>query len=143
MIAGTIAMLTEAADDPLEDYHDSGQRAIDVEASHTYLDGHRIQSGMVAGPVPEQTEQVTLDGSSIEVEQRDTRRLAASEFVADVDGAGWILAERTQPTDEEHRPPWPFTIFSTRLGYEIEPMGFDPTAFVERVATGLKPARVL
>jgi len=132
MIAGTFATLAAPADEPLEDYHDSANRTLDVDASHTYLDGHRIQSGMIAGDVTETVERVTTAGGDIDVEQRETQRTAATEWVADVDTDGWILAERTWPSDEEHKPDWPFSAFEVLTGQEIQPMAFDPAAFVER-----------
>jgi hypothetical protein len=132
MIAGTLALLEEPADEPLEDYHDSGRRAVDVDASHTYLDSYRVQTGRIAGRVSTETERVIVDGSHVEIERRDTEETVATPFVADVTDDGWILAERTHSTDEEHRPPWPFSQFQVVTGANVTPMGLDVPAFVER-----------
>jgi len=131
MIAGTLALLEEPADDPLDNHYDSGGRAVDVEASHTYLDGYRVQTGTIAGDVTTERERVSLSGSSIEVERRPTSKKAASEFVADVTDQGWVLAERTWSTEEEHRPDWPFSDLQILTGQTIVPMALDPGEFVE------------
>lgn len=131
MIAGTLGMLAEPVADPLEDYSDSGGRVCEVEASHTYLDGHRIQSGQIAGTVPVHEERVDTTGGEIDVEQRTTRKTVASEWVADVQQDGWILAERTWPTEEDHRPEWPFAAVEVLCGQDIVPMAFDPAAFAD------------
>lgn len=133
MIAGQLAFLAEPADDPLENYHDDGRRAVDVESAISYLDDElTVQHGMVAGRVPKQEERVTLAGHEIETEQRDVERTVASEWVADVTGGGWILAERTHSSDREDQPRWPFSDFQTRTGRRIEPVEFAPQEFVRR-----------
>jgi hypothetical protein len=131
VIAGTLGLLRETADEPLDNHYDSGGRAVDVEASHSYLDGYRVQTGIIAGDVQTEREAVALSGSSIEVERRPTNKKAASEFVADIEHQGWILAERTWSTEEDHLPPWPFSDLQRLTGQEIVPMGLDPTEFVE------------
>jgi len=132
MIAGTLAVLEEPAAAPLSDYHDSGQRALDVDESHTYLDEYRIQQGRVAGRVKQEAERVHINGSDIAVERTPTRATVATPFIADVDRDGWILAERTHTTGEDHLPPWPFSQFQVITGATITPMGLDVPAFVER-----------
>ncbi|WP_436344471.1 hypothetical protein [Natronorubrum sp. FCH18a] len=131
MIAGQLALLADPADEPLENYHQGNTRAIEVVETQTYLDDDLvIQSGNVAGEVVKQDERVLINGHDIETETRDVRRKVASEWVADVDGGGWILAERTHTSDLEHEPDWPFNDFSTRIGQEIAPVRLKPWEFV-------------
>jgi hypothetical protein len=132
MIAGQIGMLSETVDEPIDNYHDSGQRAIDVDRSIQYLDGHRLQSGMVAGRVRQHNEFVDVDSHSIERGREKREELVASEWLADVQQDGWIMADRTYTTEDDRLPPFPFSLFETRLGVEIQPMYFDVHQFVER-----------
>ncbi|WP_226043437.1 hypothetical protein [Natrinema sp. DC36] len=130
MIAGQFALLAESAADPLENHHDQTGRALEVEETQTYLDDLVIQSGLVAGEVPQEEERVLLDGHEIETETRKVTRKVASEWVADVDGEGWILAERTHTSDLDHEPDWPFNDFSRFAGPEIAPVRLKPWEFV-------------
>ncbi|MDQ2052923.1 hypothetical protein RBH26_21000 [Natronolimnohabitans sp. A-GB9] len=131
MIAGQLAFLADPADEPLESTHQGNTRAIEVEETQTYLNDELvIQSGTVAGEVVKQDERVIIDGTTIETETRDVRRKVASEFVADVDSGGWILAERTHTSELEHEPDWPFNDISTQVGQEIAPVRLKPWEFV-------------
>jgi len=130
MIAGQLGMLSETVDEPIDNYHDSGQRAIDVDSSIQYLDGHRLQSGMVAGRVKQTNEFVEVDSHSIERGREKREEIVASEWLADVERDGWIMADRTYSTEMDHLPPFPFSLFETRLGVEIQPMFFDVHKFV-------------
>jgi hypothetical protein len=130
MISGQLALLAEPAADPLENHHDQTGRALEVEETQAYLDELTIQSGLVAGEVPQEEERVLLDGHEIETETRKVTRKVASEWVADVDGEGWILAERTHTSDLEHEPDWPFNEFSRFAGPEIAPVRLKPWEFV-------------
>ncbi|SEW09964.1 hypothetical protein [Natrinema salifodinae] len=131
MIAGQLALLAEPAAEPLESTHDQTARALEVEETQTYLnDDLTIQSGLIAGEVPKEDERVLLDGHEIETETRKVTRRVASEWVADVDGEGWILAEQTHTSDLEHEPDWPFNDFSRYAGPEIAPVRLKPWEFV-------------
>lgn len=130
MISGQLALLAESAADPLENHHDQTGRALEVEETQAYLDGLTIQSGLVAGEVPQEEERVLLDGHEIETETRKVTRKVASEWVADVDGEGWILAEQTHMSDLEHEPDWPFNEFSRFAGPEIAPVRLKPWEFI-------------
>lgn len=131
MIAGTFARLSEPADDPLENYYDSGYRALNVEQTQTYLgDDLTIQSGMIAGRAPSRVEKVITDGHEIDVETKKTTQKVATEWIADVDGKGWILAERTHSSDDENAPPWPFNDLEVRTGREIYPLRLKPWEFI-------------
>lgn len=132
MISGSLSILSEAADEPLENYHDSGQRAIEVSSTQNSLDGaNKVQTGKVAGKVNTQRRVVSLDGYRIQSETRKTSSLTMSEWVADVE-SGWIVAESTHPTEEDFKPPWPFTTFSRVLSREVFPVFVDPGEFAKR-----------
>ena len=131
MIAGTLGFLSQTVDGPLENHYESGYRGVDLDTSLQYLDNHRVQQGVVAGRVTQQSEHVHVGSGHIDVETDKREEIVASEFLADVEEGGWILSERTWTTDEEHLPDWPFSLFSTRLGVEIEPMGLDVSQFVK------------
>lgn len=131
MIAGTFARLDEPADEPLENFHDSGYRALHVKRTQTYLeDDLTIQSGLVSGRVPTRTEKVITDGHEISIEKKKTEEKVATKWVADVSGKGWILSERTHSSDLEHEPPWPFNDLEVRTGREIYPLRLKPWRFV-------------
>ncbi|UHQ96425.1 hypothetical protein [Natrinema halophilum] len=131
MIAGQLALLNGSADEPLQSHHDQTGRALQVDETQTYLgDDLVIQSGLVAGKVPKQEERVMVDGHVIETETRDVSRRVATEWIADVDGSGWVLAERTHSSDLEHEPDWPFNEFSKLAGPEIAPVRLKPWEFV-------------
>lgn len=131
MIAGTLAVLREPVDEEIDHYSESGRRAIEVEETQSTFEDTVVQRGMVAGRVPTNRETVTINGHSIDVETRETNHTVASEWVADAAGAGWICAESTHSTGEEHLPPWPFSTFQRRLGTAVEPVEVDPGAFAE------------
>ncbi|WP_226041538.1 hypothetical protein [Natrinema sp. DC36] len=130
MISGQLALLAEPAAEPLENHHDQTGRALEVEETQAYLDGLTIQSGLVAGEVPQEEERVLIDGHEIETETRKVKRKVASEWVADVDGEGWILAEQTHTSDLEADPDWPFNEFSRFAGPEIAPVRLKPWEFI-------------
>jgi len=131
MISGQLALLANAADEPLENYYDQTGRAIEVDETQTYLDDElTIQSGMVAGDVPKEQERVMTSEHEIETEMRTVSERVASEWVADVDGEGWILAERTHSSDLEHEPDWPFNEFGKVCGQELAPVRLKPWEFV-------------
>lgn len=131
MIDGQLALLADPADELLENYYDQTGRALEVEETQTYLDDEfTIQSGLVAGEVTKEEERVLLDEHEIETETRNVKRRVASDWVADVDGEGWILASRTHTSDLEHEPDWPFNEFSKVAGPEIAPVRLKPWEFV-------------
>ncbi|WP_254768273.1 hypothetical protein [Salinilacihabitans rarus] len=132
MIAGTLAFLVEPAAEPLANYHDT-HRALHVESAVSYLDDLTVQRGTVAGRVPKEEEIVSMDGHEIEVERETRTRTVASDWIGDVTGGGWLVAERThspRQEDEHLDVDWPFTAFVKRTGVEIEPVALSPAQFV-------------
>ena len=131
MIAGTLAFLDEPVDEPIQSRYDRGVRGIDVDVSISYLDGRSVQTGVVAGRVTEQQEDILIGDDSIDINTKKSETMAAAEWVADVQDDGWILADRTHTTDDEHLPDWPFSQFQQALGVEMRPMGIDVQEFVK------------
>ncbi|MFC6766048.1 hypothetical protein [Natrinema soli] len=133
MIDGKLAFLTETVDNPLENYHDT-HRSLHVESAVSYLnDELTVQRGQVAGRVPKEEEIVNRDGHEIEVERETRTRTVASDWIADVTGGGWIVAERTHSArdqDDHLKVDWPFTEFVKRTGVEIDRVGLSPAEFV-------------
>jgi len=128
MIAGTLALLDEPADETLSDYSDGGYTALEVDETQEYLDGATVQSGQVASLVEDSREEVYVTGHTIETERVDTQTHVATSWVADVTGAGFVLAESTEPDD----PPFPFNVIGARCNTDAEPASIDPNAFVQR-----------
>ncbi|AFZ74598.1 hypothetical protein [Natronobacterium gregoryi] len=133
MIDGTLAFLDEPADEPLENYHDT-HRALHVESAVSYLDDElTVQRGTVAGRVPKEEEIVSMNGHEIEVDRETRTRTVPSDWIADVSGGGWVVAERThtpREQDEYLDIDWPFTEFVKRTGIDIDHVGFSPAQFV-------------
>jgi hypothetical protein len=128
MIAGTLALLEEPADETLDSYHDGGYTALDVAGTQEYLDDAAVQSGKVAALVESTQEEIHLSGSDIDVERVETNERVVTDWVADTTDAGFVLAESTEPDD----PPFPFNVFQGRCNTDVVPAHIDPAAFVER-----------
>lgn len=122
MIAGTLARLADPADALLEDYHNGGFRALDVSDTQERLDGRHVQAGMAAGQVETTLQKVHLDGSDIETSQEEVLETVATEWVADVTGTGLLVAESTAA---EEPYPFPFDLFATRTGRDVDLLEID------------------
>ncbi|GAB3669608.1 hypothetical protein [Halopiger thermotolerans] len=133
MIDGTLAFLRGPASDPLENYHDT-HRSLHVKSAVDYLDELTVQRGKIAGRVPKEEEIVDRDGHEIEVSRETRTRMVASDWIADVQDGGWVVAERThtpREQDEHLDVDWPFTEFVKRTGVAgIDPVAFSPAEFV-------------
>lgn len=115
MIAGTLALLEEPTDEPLESWmrHDEGLPALEVSTTQTTHDDATPQAGTVAGRITETVQDVYTetdqhDDPHIETDRRESIEAFATDWVADVTGSGVVLAESI-PEDEEL--PFPFDIF--------------------------------
>jgi len=101
MIAGTIAVLETTKDEPLSDsFAEGGQLpGLSVESTQTSFDDRPVQEGTVAGEVATTREDITVgqnsDGEAvaIDVDRVETRKMKATNFVADVTGSGLIVPE--------------------------------------------------
>lgn len=135
MIDGTLAFLRESASEPVANYNDT-HRAIEVESTISYLDDDlTVQRGQVAGRVPKQEEIVEMSGHEIEVDRETRKRTVASDWFADVQDGGWVVASRTHtpPKNDEHYDvDWPFTEFVKHTGCNIDPVHISPGKFVRR-----------
>lgn len=130
MIAGSLAVCLGDVDDPLQPYHEPGVEALDVEPAQTDIDGNAtVQTGTIAGKVPQSRRVVSITDGDITDEMRERDELVASDWVADVTGDGWIVTESTHPTGGDFGPPWPFSTFERVTGTEITPVNVDPGAF--------------
>lgn len=132
MIAGQLGVLLSPADEPLESFNEPGVRAVEVELAQSSFDGKQVQSGMVAGKVPATRRVVDIAGGTIDEEDRDTNRMVASSWVADVQDGAWIVTESTHPEDDDWLPPWPFSTFQRLTGEDAAPVNVDPAAFAKR-----------
>lgn len=128
MIAGTLALLEETADDPLESFADDGHRALEVKGTQEYLDGAIVQHGRVAAMVESRTEDIIVEGDTIDVETIETLSHVWTPWVADVTDGGFVLAERTVPND----PPFPFGMFESLAKTWVDAALIDVAAFVRR-----------
>lgn len=129
MIAGTIALLDEPADDDLES-DSSGFVTLDVHDAQEYLDGATVQNGRACSLVEGTKEEihVTEHGTTIEVETVGTRERVWTDWVADVSDAGFVAAERTAGSD----PAFPFDLFEAATRTDVSVARIDPAAFVRQ-----------
>jgi len=128
MIAGTLALLEEPADEPLEDYHAHGFDTLDVHETVQYLDGSTVQQGRAAGTVDGSQEKIHVTGGDVEIERVDVTERVWTEWVADVTDAGFIVSERTHGSD----PEWPFDMIEARTGVHVTPAYISAGDFVSR-----------
>jgi hypothetical protein len=128
VIAGTIGLLADAADEPLEPHASGGFDTLDVRETQTYLDGSTVQHGRACATVETEQETIYVDGSTIETERVPGEHRIYTEWVADVTDAGFVCAERTHPGD----PPWPFGMFRALSGQRVVPAVLYPGAFLAR-----------
>lgn len=100
MIAGTLALLAEPADDPLETATTNGRLpALDVRTTQADLQGNAVaQQGYAGGTVRTETEDVMVARSSsddddpiVVTERVETAEEHHTEWVADVTGHGLVL----------------------------------------------------
>ena len=125
MIAGTIALLTQTADDDIESTS-SGFSTIDVRETLTYLDESTVQHGRACARVESQHEEVFVDGTEVETEMVTRPVEAYTEWVADVTDAGFIVTERTAGSD----PAFPFDLFEVATGCRLSEARLDPGSFI-------------
>lgn len=127
MIAGSLGIV----DDPLPSQHlesnafGSGS-VLDVQDTQEYLDDRTVQHGMAAGQVETRTEQIYVDGTTVDTKQAGSHEQVATEWVADVSGAGFVTASSTAGSD----PEFPFGLFRAACGRPVEPARIAPGDFV-------------
>jgi len=121
MIAGTIALLEETCDEPLESWYrgESSLPALDVKDTQTSFDDRPIQNGLAADAVTREAKvpevAVTVDGgpSGIIKEPRERSERVVTEWVADVCGTGLIAIESV---DGDGMFDFPLDLFYNRAG---------------------------
>ena len=126
MIAGTMALLSRPAADPLEDYRAAGFTTLDVRDTFGYLDDKQVQQGRVASLVDAEQEEIHIVDGSIETERIPEREQVWTEWIADVDDGGWFVAERTRGTN----PTFPFETIRARTNRDVDRVQFDVPQFV-------------
>lgn len=127
MIAGTLALMADPSDEPLEPAGGDAFATLDVEETQAAFDDAVIQRGKACSKVEGRTEQIHVEGSHIDVEELTTTERVWTEWVADVTDAGFIAAERTRGSD----PAFPFGMFRAITGSDVDPVEIDTLAFVE------------
>lgn len=129
MIAGTLARLTEPADEQLETWFRSGGLpGLHVERTQQGLDGRPVQQGTAATKV-ESTERrvdvgVNVDGEAVALDVSDEPAMddISTEWVADVTGSGLLAAESVAGED---RFAFPFDLFASVTGRDVELLHVD------------------
>jgi len=86
--------LEDTTDDPLESFG-GDFTALEVRETYEYLDGATVQHGLAAGDVETTVEDVHIDGATIDIDRHGSRTRTHTEWVADVQDAGFVAAERT------------------------------------------------
>lgn len=107
MIAGTILVLDEPADEPLEPFFRDGHRlpALDVGQTQDTFDDRPIQSGEAAATIVKERDVPTVgsyassDGKTLMTERREINEKMHIDWVADVTGTGLILASSVEGID--------------------------------------------
>lgn len=127
MNAGTVGLLDPVAD-PLETWlrDDADQLpALVVEAAQADLDGDAVQRGTAAGCVSDTETAVSVAPDGIDAKAIDTSREVATEWLADVTDAGYVVAESTFGSGDY---PFPFDLFTARTGSYVERAAIDVEA---------------
>lgn len=126
MIAGTLAVLEDTCDEPLESKGNDSFTTLDVQETFSYLDDRQVQQGMACSRVESKVEEIYVNGTDIDVEMVGSVEQAHTEWVADVVDAGFVAAERTAGSD----PEFPFDMFRAICGTQVDPVRINPGAFV-------------
>jgi len=124
MIAGTLALLEEPVDEPLDTwFRDRDLPAIHVERTQTSFDDRPVQQGTAATRV-ETTRRdaavaVNAEGEAIALDVTDEPAMqdVSSEWVADITGSGLVAAESLTGTDEYA---FPFDIIAARTERSLQ-----------------------
>lgn len=101
MHAGTLGVLSEPADDPLESWarNDGRPPALDVRQTQDTFDGHPVQTGRAAARVEVSQRDVLIDGASVTTSSVDTVETAYAEWLAEVTRSGVVLASSVAADD--------------------------------------------
>lgn len=127
MIAGSIGLLEDTVDEPLDSYHSGGFATLDVQETQQYLDDSQVQHGRACDLVESRDEDIFVDNGTIYVERVASQERVWTEWVADVTDAGFVAAERTSGSN----PPFPFGVFMARTGQRVEEAEIDTGAFLD------------
>lgn len=121
MIAGTIAVLEDPLDEPIESTGGSGGfTTVDVIETLEGFDDTDIQHGRVCDTIETRMDNVGVtDGGAIEVDTETRIDRVWTPWVADATDAGFVAAERT------HGEEFPWTIFAARCRTSVDRVEID------------------
>lgn len=127
MIAGTLARLSDPADEQLESwFRDGDLPALYVKRTQTGFDDRPVQQGLAGARIETNREQVYVGRSNkgrvLDSESEPVLTDVSTEWVADVTKSGLIAAESVAGDD---RYAFPFDIFAARTSRKIELLEFD------------------
>jgi len=128
VIAGTLAVLDEPTDEPLDGFiRDDGYPALAVTNTQTTVDDATPQTGTVAGRIEDSVTQVHTgtdqnDVPYVETEREDAIQRIATDYYADVTGTGAVLAESIAANEQL---PFPFDVIGAVAGTGIERRQID------------------
>jgi len=139
VIAGTLAQFDDPAPEPIEPFLGPGEYpAVTVETTQETVDAATPQTGQVAGRVKESRTDVFTGEDDrgepfIEVDREDTVTPIATDWYADVTGAGIVLAESIA---ENVELPFPFDVFGGVTEQPIERQQIDVAALYKSWQAG-------
>lgn len=131
MIAGTVGLLEQSADGPLETAYTNGRElpALDVEDTQESLNGHPVQSGVAARHVSRMAEvpsvAVDTDGEPIGIvtEREELANPHHTEWVADVARSGIVAAESLANASSDF--PFPYDLIMAQTDERIHRIEID------------------
>ncbi|GAA3882848.1 hypothetical protein [Haloarcula argentinensis] len=130
MIAGTILILDEPADEPLETWFRGGSRmpALEVNDTQETFGDRAIQSGEAAATIVKERDIPTVgsyanrDGKTLMTERQEIKEKMLIDWVADATGTGLILASSVEGIDFGD---FPLDLFYNVTGREPKPRYVD------------------
>lgn len=131
MNAGSIAVLEEPVDGPLESWsRNGGLPALDVRNTQQDLGGGSVvQSGVAGDRVPAtKTDVAVADNGKVLLSNAEVAETVATEWVADVVGAGFVVAESITGSGDY---PFPLGLFMSRVGVPVERTHVDLQAVAD------------
>lgn len=130
MHAGTLALLDDPADEPLESWakHDDFPPVLVVDQTQDSLSGDSVaQTGTVAARVSSTGKDIDVgrdsQGPFIDVQHTDTVETLVTDWVADVTGEGIVVAGSVAADDEQF--PFPFDVFTARTDSRCRRQAID------------------
>ena len=129
MNSGTIGLLEDPAGETVGSWtRDGDLPALDVDETQDRLDADPVQTGMAASRVTENRKQIDLTPSGeVAVYSEEAPVRVATEWVAELTGAGVVIAESVTETGDGTMP-FPFDLFTARTRRETRRVTVDTAA---------------